>query len=240
MGKIRRALGDYTGKRLAIDPHRIRSYSNRQMRRHGNDQKTKPVKVAQTFFSLDVDTHQPVCFTTGTAARTATTAAIELLGLTADILSPAPGESLVLADIEHQTAELFDHVQLHPPFDLLVPMSKQSALQKRLRAIAPEEFTRHWAGFATAKQRYQMVHSKPEPIFQFVQRTGEQPDDYHFGAFLSTADRDEVEALARDYPERWHVEEFFNTHQALGWGRAGTMNLNIRYSHMTMAHPSFE
>ena len=33
----------------------------------------------------------------------------------------------------------------------------------------------------------------------------------------------------------WHVEEFFNTHQALGWDRAGTMNLNIRYGQMTMA-----
>jgi hypothetical protein len=38
-----------------------------------------------------------------------------------------------------------------------------------------------------------------------------------------------------DYPKRWHVEEFFNAHQALGWKRAGTLNLNIRYGQMTMA-----
>ena len=31
------------------------------------------------------------------------------------------------------------------------------------------------------------------------------------------------------------MEEFFNTHQALGWKRAGTMNLNVRYGQMTMA-----
>jgi hypothetical protein len=31
------------------------------------------------------------------------------------------------------------------------------------------------------------------------------------------------------------VEEFFNAHQALGWKRAGTMNLNIRYAPMTLA-----
>jgi hypothetical protein len=31
------------------------------------------------------------------------------------------------------------------------------------------------------------------------------------------------------------VEEFFNAHQALGWNRAGTCNLNIRYGQMTMA-----
>jgi hypothetical protein len=38
-----------------------------------------------------------------------------------------------------------------------------------------------------------------------------------------------------DYPKRCHVEEFFNAHQALGLGRAGTMNLDIRYGQMTMA-----
>ena len=38
-----------------------------------------------------------------------------------------------------------------------------------------------------------------------------------------------------EYPKRWHVEEFFNAHQALGWNRAGTQNLNIRYGQMTMA-----
>ena len=31
------------------------------------------------------------------------------------------------------------------------------------------------------------------------------------------------------------IEEFFNANQALGWNRAGTHNLNIRYGHMTMA-----
>ena len=235
LGQIRRASGDYVGKLLAIDPHRIRSYSKRQMRRYRDDQRSRPFKVAQTFFALDADTHQPVCFTAATSARTATTAAIELLELAADILSPGPGGSLVLADLEHQSAELFDHVQLHTPFDLLVPMKNQRPLQKQLRAIAPEQFTRRWAGFATAKLPYQMVHSTAEPIFQFAQRTGERPGDYRFGAFLSTTDRDEVEALTLDYPKRWHVEEFFNAHQALGWGRAGTMNLNIRYGQMTMA-----
>jgi len=235
LGKIRRACGDYTGKRLAIDPHRIRSYTKRFMRRHGHDRKTRPVKVAQTFFILDVDTHQPVCFTTGTATRTATKAAIELLGLAADILSPVPGEALVVADVEHQTVELFDHVQSHTPFDLLVPMSNRASLQKQLRAISPDRFTPHWAGFATAKLSYQMRLSKTKPILQFVQRTGERPEDYRWVAFLSTADGDEVEALTRYYPERWHVEEFFNAHQALGWDRAGTMNLNIRYGQMTMA-----
>jgi hypothetical protein len=235
LGRIRRASGDYVGKLLAIDPHRMRSYSKRQMRRFRQDQKSKSFKVAPTFFALDPDTHQPVCFTTATSARTATTAAIELLGLAAEILTPQPGEALVLADLEHLTAELFHHVQAHTPFDLLVPMKNERWLQKQLRAIPAEQFIRRWAGFATMKQPYQMAQREAGDLVQFVQRTGERPDDYRFGAFLSTTDRDEVDTLTLDYPKRWHVEEFFNAHQALGWKRAGTMNLNIRYGQMTMA-----
>ncbi len=233
--RIRRASEDYLGKLLAIDPHRVRSYSKRQMRRYRDDQRSRPFKVAPTFFALDADTHQPLCFTTATAARTATAAAIELLQLAADILTPQAGETLVVADLEHQTAELFDHVQQHTAFDLLVPMKNQRSLQKQLRAIPAEQFTRHWAGFATAKLPYKMAHSTAPPLFQLAQRTGERPTEYQFKAFLSTTDREEVEALSLAYPQRWHVEEFFNAHQALGWNRAGTMNLNIRYGQMTMA-----
>lgn len=234
LGRIRRASGDYAGKLLAIDPHRTHSYSKRQMRRYRDDEKTKPFKVAPTFFALDPETHQPVCFTVATSAKTASTAAVELLGLVAEILTPQPGEILVLADLEHLAAELFDHVQLQTPFDLLVPMKNTRPLQKQLRAIPPEQFTRRWAGFATAKLPYQMAHCA-KPAFQFAQRTGERPSEHYFGAFLSTTDRDEVDSLTLDYPKRWHVEEFFNAHQALGWKRAGTLNLNIRYGQMTMA-----
>jgi hypothetical protein len=235
LGRIRRASGDYQGKLLAIDPHRVRSYSKRQMRRHREDPRSRALKMAQTFFALDPDTHQPVCFTTATAARTATTAAIELLDLAAQILAPEPGQTLVMADLEHQTAELINHVRLQTPFDLLVPMKNVQSLQKQLRAIPPDRFTRQWAGFSTLKQPYQMARNRAGDLFQFAQRNGEKPDDCRFGAFLSTTDRDEVDALTLDYPKRWHVEEFFNAHQALGWGRAGTMNLNIRYGQMTMA-----
>lgn len=235
LGRIRRASGDYAGKLLAIDPHRMRSHSKRQMRRYRDDQKTKPFKVAPTFFALDPDTRQPVCFTTATSACTAATAAIELLALAAQILAPNPGQTLVLADLEHLTAELFRHVQRETPFDLLVPMKNARSLQKQLKAIAPERFTRRWAGFATLKQSYHMAKRDAGDLFQFAQRNGERSDQYRFKAFLSTTDREEVNTLTVDYPKRWHVEEFFNAHQALGWKRAGTMNLNIRYGQMTMA-----
>lgn len=234
LGRLRRASGDYAAKLLAIDPHRIRSWSKRQMRRYRGQEKMSPYKVLQTFFALDPHTHQPVCFTLATSAMTATQASLELLAMSAEILAPAPGEVLVLADIEHLSAALFDHVALRTPFDLIAPMKNQRSLQKKLRAIPPEQFTRRWAGFATTKLPYQMTHAEAK-LHQFVQRTGETPRDYRYGAFLSTSDRDEVDALTLDFPKRWHVEEFFNAYQALGWDRGGTMNLNIRYGQMTMA-----
>ena len=235
LGKVRRASGHFQGRVLAIDPHRVRSFSKRHMRRHRSDQASRPTKTAQTFFVLDADTHQPVCFTTGTSARTASNAAEELLGLAADILDTQPGQTLVLADAEHFTVELLDKVKAQTNFDLLVPMPDQPSRRKKLQELPPETFQRRWAGYATAKLAYTPRNSRTGPFYQYVQRQGERPEEHHFKAFLSTTDRDEVETLTEDFPKRWHVEEFFNAHQALGWDRAGTCNLNIRYGQMTMA-----
>ena len=220
---------------LAIDPHRVRSFSKRHMRRHRLDEAVRPTKTAQTFFVLDADTHQPVCFTTGTSARTASNAAEELLRLAADILDTQPGQTLVLADAEHFTVELLDKVKSQTNFDLLVPMPDQPSRRKKLQELPPEMFQPRWAGYATAKLAYTPRNSQTGPFYQYVQRQGERPEEHHFKAFLSTTDRDEVETLTEDFPKRWHVEEFFNAHQALGWDRAGTCNLNIRYGQMTMA-----
>ena len=71
-----------------------------------------------------------------------------------------------------------------------------------------------WAGFATAKVPYTM--KRGGKYFQFVERTGERLDDFRYQGFLSTTDRDEVDALTSDFPKRWHVEEFFNANQSMG------------------------
>ncbi len=68
----------------------------------------------------------------------------------------------------------------------------------------------------------------------FIQRNGEREDEYSFDAFLCTDDRNEMQEMALNFPERWHIEEFFKNYQALGWKHAGTMNLNIQYAKMTM------
>ena len=141
----------------------------------------------------------------------------------------------MLADAEHFTVELLDKVKSQTSFDLLVPMPDQPSRRKKLRELPSETFRPRWAGYATAKLPYTPRNSQAGPFYQYIQRQGERPEEHHFKAFLSTTDRDEVETLAEDFPKRWHVEEFFNAHQALGWDRAGTCNLNIRYGQMTMA-----
>jgi Transposase DDE domain len=235
LGKIRLASGHYRAHLLALDPHRMLSYSKRHMRRRCVKPTDRLRKTAQTFFVLDADTHEPICFTTGTASRTATAGAEETLELAAAILDPQPGGTLVVADTEHFTVELLDHIKSRTRFNLLVPMPARRARLDALRRLPPETFTPRWAGYATAKLACTPEHSESGPFYQYAQRTGERPEEYHFKAFLATTDGDEVLALTDEFPKRWHVEEFFNANQALGWNRAGTCNLNIRYGQMTMA-----
>jgi hypothetical protein len=236
LGKIRRASGHFRGKLLAIDPHRIISYSKRQMRKRVEKRNSKrPFKMAQTFWVLDADTHQPVCFTTGTASRSAVDATPELLDLADAILQPSPDETLLVVDCEHFSGELISDVHNRTGFHLLVPLPNRKVYRKRFAAIPEDQFTRRWAGFATVKMPIEIKHRNPGEYYQFVERFGERPDEWQFKGFLSTSDCEEVDALTIDFPKRWHVEEFFNANQALGWKRGGTVNLNIRYGQMTMA-----
>jgi hypothetical protein len=234
LGKLRRASGHYLGKILAIDPHRIRSYSKRQMRRIKPSRDAKPTKMAQTFFLLDADTFQPLCFTIGSAARRATDAASELFTLAGQILDLNPkAPPLVLADEEHYTAEFFNPAN-HQGFDVLVPMRATHSQIQRWSALPEHLFKPQWAGYATAKHPY-LVGADQIRSFEFVQRSGERPQQYQFKGFLCSANRSELPAMAQEFPKRWHIEEFFKFNQDLGWQRAGTLNLNIRYGQMTMA-----
>ena len=51
LGKDRRASGHFQGRLLAVDPHRVRSFSKRHMRLHRHDGRERPIKTAQTFFA---------------------------------------------------------------------------------------------------------------------------------------------------------------------------------------------
>lgn len=234
LGKLRRASGHFGGRLLVLDPHRIHSYSKRQMRRHRLPGAAKASKRAQTFFCLDAETCQPVAFTLASSARTVAQATPELLELVQQILVPAPDAAphpLVLADEEHYTGAIFDQIHTQP-FDLLVPMKTTGRQLARWRALPPEAFTRQWAGYALATQRYPFGSHE---VLELIQRSGERPEAYEFKGYLSLRDHSALEQLTAEYPQRWHVEEFFKFNQALGWQRAGTLNLHIRYGQMTLA-----
>jgi hypothetical protein len=234
LGQIRRTLGHFRGELLAIDPHRMRSYSKRHMRLRQDKRDGTPWKCGQTFFCIDVETQQPIAFTTGTPGRTATQATPELFRLVADILNPTGARPLVLADTEHRSAELFEHTFHETPFDLVTPMSRQKGVYETIAALPPECFTPHWAGYATAVRPYRFLNGQTD-LFQLIQRCGERPEEFQYKAFASTRHDETVEILTGHYPKRWNAEVFFNNHQALGWKRAGTLNLHIRYGKMTMS-----
>jgi hypothetical protein len=234
LGKLRRASGHFSGRLLILDPHRIQSFTKRQMRRHRSNGQTQPSKKTQTFFCLDADTQQPFLFTSASGARTVTQATPELLDLAQQILGRQPGDPeppLVLADEEHYTTEIFDDLRCRS-FDLLVPMKSSPHHQARWRQLPPEAFTPHWAGYALAIQPYRFGSRE---AFEVVQRSGERAADYQFQGFLSTRAEAPCEQLTSQFPQRWHVEEFFKFNQALGWQRGGTLNLNIRYGQMSLA-----
>lgn len=235
LGKLRQALGHYPGKVLAIDPHRILSHSKRQMVRRKKDPQALATKQVQTFFILDADSQQPIFFTLGSSSKTVSQATPELLNMTAMILNLKYYCPLVLADTEHYTFDLLEQVRAQLPFDLLVPMPQRKELIKELNALPSEVFKRHWIGYATTKRPYSPKDPHYGPYWQTIQRCGECEQDYRLNAFLCTSPYSSVDEPVQHYPKRWRCEEFFNANQALGWHRAGTLNLNIRYGHMSMA-----
>lgn len=235
LAKIRHALGHYPGRILAIDPHRIPSYSKRQMVRRKKDPRASATKQIQTFFAFDADSQQPICFTLGSSSRNVSRATLELLDMAAEIFLPDQDRPLVLADTEHYTLELLDTIRRRLPFHLLVPMSLRKRTLSEFQSIPAESFTRHWIGYATYGRPYRPKNSQADPYWQIIQRKGECEQDYKMNAFLCTTSTPLTDQPLQEYPKRWHCEEFFNANQALGWNRAGTQNLNIRYAQMTMA-----
>jgi hypothetical protein len=237
LGKLRRASGHFSGQVLALDPHRLLSYSKRDMIKRRPSATQPATKQAQTFFLLDAKTCQPLCVVNASSARSLAGASQELLRMAQQILPRSQDQRpLVVADVEHFIVDLFDHVREQTPFDLLAPLRQTAALQKYYRSLPAQQFTAHWAGFATASETFRPRRTtSTEPCQRYIQRTGERPQDYHFKGFACTHARPEVPTLTRDFPNRWHIEEFFRFDQDLGWKRAGTLNLHIRLGQMTMA-----
>lgn len=234
LGLLRRASGHFKGQLLAIDPHHLHSYTKRQTRRHKHKQKEQAIKTLQTYFCLDVETAQPVAFTIASSSKSVSRGAPELFDMAGAILQPRKNQSLILADKEHYCWDIFKYVVQNTGFDLVTPMPLKKGVSKEISRLPEDSFSHRWAGFATAKLPVSPVKCDIDPLQQIVQRCGEN-GRFKYSSFVTTKDSDEVTLLTVEYPKRWHVEEFFLNNQDLGWNRAGTMNLNIRYGQMTMA-----
>ena len=235
LGWLRRARGHFQGSLLAIDPHRLHSQSKRLMPRFRQDLQSRPYQVAQGFFCLDAETHQPLCFSLSSSSVSVSQATPPLLRLASSILNPQDARPLVLADTEHYTEALFHPTFHQSPFDLIVPMPNSQAVRKSLQPIPPTDFQPRWAGWATTHRPFHFKEDPTTPYCQRVERSGEVLDQCSYPAFLATRYRDEVEDLALHFPQRWPIEEFFNLYPSMGWQRAGTLNLNVRYGQMSLA-----
>jgi len=231
LGKLRYASDHYKHQIVAIDPHRMKSFSKRQLPKRSINPQKRPEKTQQFFFALDADTHQPIACTIGSSSITATQGTKELMQMVTAILPPG---ALILEDTEHFTIDLLNEIGQTPGFDLLLPAPQQPYLIKQFQQIPENGFQRHWAGYATACIPYQPKGAKV-PLYLFVQRNGEQPQNYFYNAFIATNNTDRVRQLTSEFPKRWHVEEFFNLEQKMGWRRSGTLNLNIRYARASFA-----
>ncbi len=228
LGKVRYHRGHYPGELFAFDPHRVKTTSQRMMPAKKSSPSTSSRKVMQYFFCIDAQSGQPLAFTIGSSAKTANSASLELLQV---MKAMYPGKGLVLADTEHFTAEITNAFYGDEQFDILMPIP----LRKKVKEImAGLTYHRQWAGYSIAETSYQLSKGK-QPIRFIAQRSAEVQSEYEYKPFAATGKKDAIQMLSHDYPERWTIEEFYNFESAMGWNRAATMNLHIRYGKLSLA-----
>jgi len=232
---LRQYLGHYKSNILAFDPHRIRTYSRRIMPKKKSCPNERSNPVLQTFFGLDVQTGQPLGFTIGSSGKTTTRASLELLEMM-DMILPS-NNVLLLADTEHESCRLIDHIIESDRYDILMPAARKKSVINTIKNL---KYKRHWAGYATAETQYRYKESKHK-FRLIVQRSGEKEEEYNYKPFITTGNHSlsedpyRLKLITEDFPERWTIEEFFNFEGAMGWDRASTLNLNIRYGKLSLA-----
>lgn len=215
-------------KVLAIDPHRIKSTTMRIMPQKKKRPDEPAHKMMQTFFCVDALSGQPLAFMTGSSGKNCSPATLQLLNM---IEQGGIKEALFVADKEHFTKDIIEYFYTHPTFDMLMPAPNISKIN---RVVKDLEYRPIWAGYALADTSFSLDGSTNE-LHLLVQRQGEKADRYSYKAFLSTSNRNPIDLLTDVFPERWTIEEFFNFNGDMGWNRASTFNLNIKYGKQTLA-----
>ena len=224
---IRLDRGHYEGDLIALDPHRIVSYTKRQMPQKKKLPNKPAQKILQTFFALDAQSGQPVGFTMGSPAVFTSRASKQLL----EIVKPVAPRALLIADKEHFNRELIGHVDKQTDFDLLFPAPQSERIRKIEKSLT---YTPLWAGYAIGETMFKF-RGDHKTFRLIVQREGERQDDYVYKSFLTLSGKPAEELMCDDYSKRWAIEDFFNFEGALGFDRASTMNQNIRYGKMSLA-----
>jgi len=224
---IRNNNGHYNGEIIAIDPHRIKSTSQRIMPKKKKHPDQPASKMLQTFFAIDAQTGQPIGCGIGSPGANTSDAAINLLGLAKTV----SGNALIVADKEHFTENLFKRIREKDGFEFLVPALSSERIHKIELSLPYKPL---WAGYSIAETMFSFSGCK-EKYRLLCQREGEKENDYIYKSFLAISEKPAVELLTEYYPDRWSIEEFFNFDGAMGFDRASTFNLNIRYGKISLA-----
>lgn len=227
--QLRRLQGCYSQQNiLAIDPHRLISTTQRIMPHKKKQPKEPAHKMMQTFFCVDAFNGQPLAFTLGSSGRNSSSATMQLMNM---IEQGGVKEALFVADKEHFSQQIIDYFFQHPSFDLLMPAPEINKITKNIDQL---EFNRVWAGYAIAETTFSF-NGNSNQIKLIVQRQGEGADKYNYKSFLTTSSKNPVDLLTQSFPQRWTIEEFFNFYGDMGWNRASTFNLNIKYGKQSLA-----
>ena len=224
---IRSNNGHYKGNLIAIDPHRIVSTSQRIMPKKKKQPEEPARKMLQTFFALDTQTGQPIGCGIGSPGANTTKATIDLLNM----VNMVSKNALILADKEHFTEYLIRSIDQNSDFEFLVPAISTERIQKIERS---QTYQRKWAGYAIAETMFNFDGHK-EKYRLISQREGEITRNYVYKSFLTLSGKPATVLLSEMYQERWSIEDFFNFDGAMGFDRASTFNLNIRYGKMSLA-----
>jgi hypothetical protein len=227
--QIRRLQDHYSERNiLAIDPHRIKSSTQRIMPYKKKQPDEAAHKMMQTFFCVDTFSGQPLAFTLGSSGKNCNPATMQLMSM---IEHGGPKEALFIADKEHFTQEVIDYFYHHSTYDILMPAPEFKKITSRIDQL---QYSPLWAGYALARTPFKFDGSTHE-LQLIVQRQGEQTDHYKYKTFLTTSNKKPVDLLTQLFPERWTIEEFFNFNGNMGWDKASTFNLNIKYGKQTLA-----
>lgn len=213
---------------LAIDPHRIKSATQRMMPHKKKRPDEAAHKIMQTFFCVDAYSGQPLVFTLGSSGKNCSPATLQLMNM---IEQAGVKEALFVSDKEHFTQELTGYFHQHPSFDILMPAPE---IKKIVCCREELEYKPLWAGYALGTMPFSFEGS-PHQLQLIVQRQGEKPDKYSYKTFLTTSKHAPADLLTQVFPERWTIEEFFNFNGDMGWNRASTFNLNIKYGKQSLA-----